>query len=301
MAVTLSFARRVERGDDKSRLLQHVLRRSTLIFLIGLFLNALPDFDMSALRIPGVLQRIAICYLITSAIVLYLGTRGRIVVTGSLLIFYWILMMQVGAGDLTTEGNFAKYVDGLFLSGHMYSHTKTWDPEGIGSTLPAIVTMMLGIFCGQMLQAKRAMEEKSVWLFLIGNLLIFAGMILATWMPINKMLWTASYALFTGGLAYVVFAGCYWLVDVRKWTRFALPFAIYGKNALAVYVIAGIVPDVLDAIRIGSESLQTAMWRDVFEPLASPANASLLFSLAHVLFYFGVAYWLYRRNWIVRV
>ncbi|MBC7927683.1 MAG: DUF5009 domain-containing protein, partial [Bryobacteraceae bacterium] len=192
-------------------------------------------------------------------------------------------------------------VDGRFLSGHMYSHTKSWDPEGIVSTLPAIATMMFGIFCGQMLRVQRRMEETCVWLYFTGNALIFSGMILATWMPINKMLWTASYALFTAGIAYVVFAACYWLVDVKGWKRFALPFTIYGMNALAVYVLAGILADLLNVIRVGERSLRTTIWRSVFEPLAAPANASLLFSLAHVVLFFGVAYWLYRRNWIVRV
>ena len=186
VSITLSFAKRVERGDDRGKLLAHVIRRSALIFLIGLFLNGFPYFNMATIRIPGVLQRIAVCYLIAATIFLFTRTRARIIWTAGFLAVYWLLMKIYG--DLTVEGNFARYVDGLFLNGHMYSQTKTWDPEGLVSTLPAIANTLFGIFCGEMLRLKLSAEQKTGWLFLTGNCLVLAGLLLSTWMPINKMM-----------------------------------------------------------------------------------------------------------------
>jgi predicted acyltransferase len=299
VAVTLSFGKRMERGDNRGKLLLHTLKRAAMIFAIGLFLNGFPYFNLSTIRIPGVLQRIAVCYLIAAAIFLYTETRGRIVWTLGLLAAYWAMM--TAGGDWTVENNFARYVDGLFLSGHMYSQTKTWDPEGIVSTLPAIATVLFGIFAGQMLKLRRSDEEKAVWLFFTGSCLVFTGLMLSTWMPINKMIWTSSYSIFTAGIAFVVFACAYWLTDVKGWRRYAKPLAIYGMNAIALYVLAGIFARLLSLIRIGGNSLRSLIWRNVFEPLAPAPEASLLFSIAHVLLFFAIAYWFYRKNWIVRV
>jgi predicted acyltransferase len=306
VAITLSFAKRLVRGDSKSNLLMHVLKRSALIFLIGLFLNGFPSFDLSTIRIPGVLQRIAVCYLIAAAIFLYTSTRGRILWTAGLLTVYWALMKLApvpgcATGSFEIDCNFAKWVDGLFLSGHMYSQTRTWDPEGIVSTLPAIATTLFGIFAGQILATRRSSEHKTSWLFFTGSCLLFTGLMLSTSMPINKQLWTTPYSIFTAGMAFIVFASCHWLIDVQMWRRFAKPFAVYGMNALAMFVLSGIVARLLSVIKVDGVPLRALLWSNVFEPLASAANASLLFSLAHVFFFWAIAWMMYRRNWIVRV
>jgi predicted acyltransferase len=307
VAMTLSLARRVARGDDRRQLLLHVIRRSMIIFLIGLFLNAFPSFELSTLRIPGVLQRIAVCYLCGALIFLYLrSTRARIACVAALFAAYWILMKLVpvpgcGAGSFAMECNFAKWIDGMLLAGHMWSSSRTWDPEGIVSTLPAIGNTVFGIFAGQILASRHDRPVQVASLFFTGNVMMFAGMMLSTWMPINKQLWTVPFALFTSGIAFVIFACCLWLIDVHGWKRYSKPFAVYGVNALAMYVLSGIFADLLNVIRIGDVSLRTLLWRNVFEPLASPANASLLFSLAHVGLFLAIAWWMYRRNWIVRV
>ena len=308
VAMTLSLAKRVARGDDRTRLLMHVVKRAALIFLIGVFLNGFPFFDLSRIRIPGVLQRIGLCYLIAGAIFLYArSTRARIACTAALLAVYWVLMKSVnvpgcGAGSFEMECNFAKWIDGMLLTGHMWAQSKTWDPEGLISTLPAVANTMLGIFAGQILANRRGgAAEKAAWMFFAGNVLMFSGMMLSTWMPVNKQLWTVPYALFTSGLAFVVFACCYWLVDIHGWRRFARPFAVYGMNALAMYVLSGLFAKTLGVIRVGDISLRTWIWRNWFEPLASPPNASLLYSLAIVAIFWLIAWAMYRRNWIVRV
>jgi predicted acyltransferase len=310
VSVTFSFAKRIANGDDKRRLWVHVLRRSFLIFAIGLLLNLIPYFRFDTVRIPGVLQRIGICYLVAASIFLFSNARQRIGWTIALLSSYWLLMMYypvpgVGAGNLSEEANFAKYVDGLILQGHMWAQSRTWDPEGIISTLPAIATVLFGIFAGEILRTPSSNDRKTAWLFFTGALLIFAGLMLSTWMPINKKLWTTSYSVFTAGLAYVVFACCYWLVDVLRWNRFAGPFAIYGRNALAMFVLSGLLAKFMGIIQVPFEgkstSLKTAVYEGLFTPLASPINASLLFAIANVLFFFAIAWHMDRRRWYVRL
>jgi predicted acyltransferase len=132
-------------------------------------------------------------------------------------------------------------------------------------------------------------------------LLLFTGLMLSTWMPINKQLWTASYTVFTGGLASIVFACCLWLIDVAGWKRYAKPFAVYGVNALAVYVLSGIFADIIGTVPVGEIALRAWMYSHWFQPVFAPENASLAFALAHVALFWAIAWFMYRRNWIVRV
>ena len=224
VALTLSTAKRIEGGDDRRKLFWHVVRRSLLIFACGLFVNGFPYFHFSRIRYMGVLQRIAICYLVAGSLSLVLKVRGILIAVVMLLAGYWLLMTLVpvpgcGAGSLEKDCNLAKYVDNLVLAGHMWSGTKTWDPEGLVSTIPAIASMLFGVLTGHLLRLNRTPAEKTVWLFVTGNLLLFAGQVMNVWLPINKNLWTSSYSVFMAGLASVVFALCYWLVDVVKVQR----------------------------------------------------------------------------------
>ena len=305
VAMTLSFARRMERGDNRGRLLLHVLRRSAIIFAIGFFLSGFPNFAFATIRIPGVLQRIAVCYLIAAAIFLFIGVRGQIAAVLSLLGGYWALMTLYptpgcGAGALEMGCNFARYVDSLALSGHMWSHTKTWDPEGIVSTLPAIATTLFGALAGYILRLPRSEAEKTAWLFAGGNALLFTGSVLSLWMPFNKSLWTTPYSVLMAGLAMNAFAVCYWLVDVQGYRRWSRPFAIFGMNAIAAFVLSGILGRLLAILKVDGVTLHQIVYDGAFAPFASPKNASLLFALANVGVLYGVAYFLYRRRWFVR-
>ena len=305
VAMTLSFANRVEHGDPRGKLMLHVLRRAAIILAIGLFLNGFPYFPFFRIRYPGVLQRIAICYLIAAFVFLFVKVRGIVLITIALLVTYGLLMAIApvpgcDAGSLTKDCNFARYVDSIALKGHMWSQTKTWDPEGIISTIPAIATALLGVLIGYVVRSKMTPAEKTTWMFVSGTLLLFAGSIMNNWLPINKNLWTSSYAVFMAGLASVVFALCYWFVDVlgyRKWTR---PLAIYGMNAIAVFILTGLIGRLLGILKVGDIGLGTWLFRTIFLPIASPINASLLYAAANVLFYFFIVYCMYRRNWFLR-
>lgn len=341
MAMTLSFAKRIERGDDKKKLFVHVGRRAVIIFLLGIFLTGFPKlfpyFDFSVLsyiRIPGVLQRIAVCYLIASAIFLWSGVRGQIIWTVGLLVVYWLMMMLIpvpgfGAGNLTMEGNFSHYIDSILLNGHMWTATKTWDPEGVVSTLPAIATTLFGILTGHLLRSKMSPGDKTAWMFVMGNLLIVAGTIMDFWMPINKNIWSASYSVFIAGMATVMFAVCYWIIDVQGYKNWSKPLAIYGMNAITVFVLSGILGRLVSIITwtesigrttfvnspewlvsiitwiagtSGKEiTLKGWMYSRFFVPLGSPMNVSLYFALAWVLMLYGIAYFMYKRNWFLKV
>ena len=306
VALTFSFAARIQRGDSRRTLFLHVLLRALLIFGIGLFLNGFPYFHFDRIRYLGVLQRIAICYLVAASLFLFLKVRGLIVTTVALLASYWMLMMLVpvpgcGAGHLEKDCNLARYVDGLFLTGHMWSHTKVWDPEGIVSTIPAIATMLFGILTGYLLRVQRSSEEKAAWMLVIGNALLFTGKVMNMWLPINKNLWTSSYSVFMAGLALVVFACCYWIVDVKHFERGTSFFRIYGRNPLAVFVFTGMIGRLLGIIRVGNQPLENWIFDHIFAPLASPINASLLYAIANVFFYFLIVYVMYRRGWFLRV
>ncbi len=311
VAMTLSFAKRVERGDNRLRLFLHTARRAAIIFGLGLVLNGFPSFHLATWRIPGVLQRIAVCYLIAGAIFLLTAWRGQAIWIASLLAGYWMLMKLVpvpgvGAGVLENGANLAQYVDGMVLGNHMWSQTRTWDPEGLLSTLPAIATTLFGILAGRLLRSALTAAEKTAWMFFGGNALVFAGLVMNVWFPINKNLWTSSYAVFMAGLASIVFACCYWLVDVKGHRGWSTPFAIYGMNAIAVYILSGAIEVLLDVIHVsvsGPEpvSLHGFLYGHLFAPLASPLNASLLWAVCCVLLLYAVAYGMYRRKWFVKV
>ncbi len=306
VAITLSLPRRLERGDSKAKLILHAARRSAILFGIGLALAGFPYYDFATLRIPGVLQRIAVCSLIASVIFLYSSVRSRIACTAALLAIYWMLMKFVpvpgfGPGVLEKQGNFAGYIDSLFLSGHMYAATKTWDPEGIVSTIPSIATALFGVLAGDLLRSRQTREQQVAWAFLAGNALIVAGLMMNPWLPINKSLWTSSFSVFMAGMAMVAFAALYWLIDIQGYRRFTKPFAIYGMNAIAVYVLAGIIARILGSVKTDTGvSFKNVIYDGVFSNLASPRNASLLFAVSNVLILYAIAWLMYRRKWFIK-
>ena len=310
VAITLSLAKRMEAGVPRGQLFGQVLRRGAILFALGLLVYLFPSFDFSTMRVLGVLQRLAICYVIASAIYLTTGIRGQVVWIVSLLASYWLLMTLVpvpgcGTGRLDVDCNLAHYVDRIVLGRHNYHSTKTWDPEGIVSTLPSIATALLGIMAGHILRLKRDLSERTTWMFFAGSLLLSAGLICDIWLPINKKLWTSSFALFMAGLDFILLAMSVWWIDGMGRQRSVRPLIVMGMNAIAIYMAAEILDITLGSVHLQSGgagiSLHTWLYQNLFAPIASPANASLLYSLVYVGLMFLLAYWMYRRHWFVRV
>jgi predicted acyltransferase len=311
VAITLAFGSRVESGRSASDLYLKVVKRTFIIFALGLFLNAFPYFGLSELRIPGVLQRIAVCYFFASIIFLTTKIRTQVAITIALLLGYWFLVKFIAApgfspGDLTKEGSLPSFIDRVVLGRHIWAQGKVYDPEGLLSTIPALATTLIGVLTGHWLRAKKTAYEKVAGLFVAGAICVAVGWAWNSFFPINKALWTSSYVLFTGGLGLQFLALCYWIIDINGYRRWAKPFEIFGVNAIALYVGAGLMAELLGVIKVtgpdGSKvSLGSWVYENLFASWASPVNASLAFAIAFVLVWLGLMWILYRRKIFIKV
>jgi predicted acyltransferase len=305
VSMVLSFDSRRARGASRGELMMHSLKRSAIIFGLGLLLAGYPNFNFHVIRIPGVLQRIAVVYLIASAIVLFAGRTARAVIAAALLIGYFALVKLVpvpgfGPGVLTMDGSLPGYIDRALMYNHLWiSHR--FDPEGVLSTLPAIVTCLIGISVGEWMRGKTSGQV--VRGLLIGGAVgIALGELWNIWFPINKNLWSSSYVLFAGGCAMAVLAVCYWLIDVRGWKRWAQPFVWFGANPLAIFFLATWLGKASVKHHIGGELWKTKVYDGIFEDLfASPYLNSLAFAICYVLLFWLIAWVLYRRKIFIRV
>ncbi|MCU0226197.1 MAG: heparan-alpha-glucosaminide N-acetyltransferase domain-containing protein [Bryobacterales bacterium] len=311
VAMTFSFAKRVERGDSKRNLMLHSVRRGAIIIGLGLFLYLFPEFDFANMRYPGVLQRIGICYILCSAIFLWSSWKGVLAWTVGCLVSYWMMLTLVpvpgyGPGVLTPMGNFAGYVDRLLITGHMWTKANDWDPEGVLSTIPSISTMLFGVLAGYLLRRPESRERVIGWIFFGGACLVFLGSWMDHFMPINKMIWTPSFAVLMAGISATTFACFYWLVDVRGLQRWAKPAVILGMNAITIYMFASLLEGAFidfKLVPVAGEwvSPQRFMDRYVLGQFLSPENVSLVYSIGMVLVAFVVALAMYRKKWFVRV
>jgi predicted acyltransferase len=309
VSITLALGRRAESGGSKRDLYLKIVRRTLIIFALGLVLTGFPRYELSTIRIPGVLQRIAVCYFIASIIFLNSKWRTQAVIGATLLLVYWALMTLIpapgfGAGDLSMEGNLAAYVDRTLLGRHTWK--PLYDPEGILSTIPAIVTTLCGVLAGHWLRSRRSEMERVAGMFVAGAACMVVAWAWGFWFPINKALWTSSYVLLTAGLALQFLAVCFWLIDIRGIRRWATPFLVFGSNALIIYFLAELFSHVISLISFrssegGAVDLKTVIYEKVFASWASPINASVLFAICIVLLWLGVAALLYRKRIFIKV
>ncbi|MET0152770.1 MAG: heparan-alpha-glucosaminide N-acetyltransferase domain-containing protein [Candidatus Binatia bacterium] len=305
VAVTFSFGD-ASGGRPGRETALRILRRTALLLLLGLSLNALMDSDgLWRLRIPGVLQRIALCYLAASLLYLWSGPRSQAMLFASLLIGYWLVLDLVPVagrrpGWSDPEYNLAAYLD-RYLIGESHLHRESWDPEGLLSTAPAVATTLLGVLTGHWLRSERRPEDKTAGLVVAGVVMLAAGLAFDRWMPINKNLWTSSYVLFTGGMAMVTLGFCYWLIDVRRIRQPVLPLVVFGVNPIAVYVLSTAVGEVLERVTIHGMNVRDRICRVLFVHWATPAGASLLFAACYTLLWFGASTLLYRRKIFIKI
>lgn len=311
VAIVFSLSLRKQMGMSHSKIIAKILRRSLILFLLGLILHIYPfyDFHLSRLRIPGVLQRIAICYLISAILFLKLKPKIITIVTFLILIGYFLLMTFVpvpgyGAGNLSPEGNLASYIDRIVFKGTRL-WKGTWDPEGLLSTFPAIATTLLGVMAGIWLKREEEDKKKFVRLLLSGIIMVSFGYLISPIFPINKNLWTSSYVLFTGGMASIFLSLCFLFFDIYKMKNIGLPFAIFGMNPIAVYFLSGILTKTLIIIKINSQgeivSLYTWIFKNIFVPIAGNMNGSLLFAITYVIFWLGIMSIFYKFKIFIKI
>jgi predicted acyltransferase len=303
VSLVYSFSSRLARGQSRGELIKHVVRRAVILILLGIFINGFPNrYNPHTLRFEGVLQRIGVCYLAASIIYFWTKPRGRAAVIFACLVGYWVLMRFVpvpGFGTPTHEiplldpdRNLTAWLDRLLFSGHLYEGTR--DPEGVLSTIPAIASVLFGVFTGEWLRSARAGGKKVLGMLACGAAVFLLAETWNIWFPINKKLWTSSFVLLTTGLALIVFGLCYWLLDVRKarWIP-TKPATIFGMNAIAAYVFSEVFALLLGVWcqRTGCRAIST-----VFARLGSPEFSSLVFSICFVLVCWALMWVLYRKR-----
>ncbi len=301
-------------------------------------------YNVATMRIPGVLQRIAVCYLIVSLIFLHTSWRQQAVIGVVLLLGYWLLMtiIPVPGCEVTTIDdkacNLAAWLDRTILTeAHIWRSAKVFDPEGILSTIPAIVTCLTGVLTGTWLTrsvppavaggssqpndeadvtesignvqppATAGGTDTAAGLFFAGTVALAVGWSWSLLFPLNKSLWTSSYVIYTTGLALLTLAACYWLIDIKQMKWWTKPFVIFGVNALALFVFSGLFARLLGMIRVaGPEpgkdiTLQQWLFHNLFLSWASPINASLAFAITFILFWLFLMWLLYRKNIFIKV
>jgi predicted acyltransferase len=286
-------------------------------------------YNIGQMRIPGVLQRIAVCYLVASIIFLNTSWKQQSVIAIVILLAYWLLMTVVpvpGCDYPTIDDkacNLAAWLDREILTeNHIWRAGKVFDPEGILSTLPAIATTLSGVLTGSWLMSGRsAIEEdmnsadsehryhqsvkQALGLFFFGTVLLAIGWTWSLVFPLNKSLWTSSYVVYTSGLALLTLGFCYYLIDVRGYKRWAKPFVVFGVNALALFVFSGVLARIMGMIRIPTEvektiTLQQWIFNNVFASWLDPLNASLSYAVAYILLWLLLMWMLYRRRLFIK-
>jgi len=321
VGVSIAYAMGSRKLDPAShnKTIVKALKRALILFGLGLFLSLFPKvFTEPAeafqhVRIPGVLQRIAVVFFISSVIFLKTSEKNIFRLFIVLLAVYWALMTFVpvpgiGYANLEKETNLGSWIDrGVLGEAHLWKSAKTWDPEGILGTIPAVATGLFGILVGVYLKRKDLdAATKMAWLFSAGFAAIALGWVWGLQFPINKSLWTSSFVPFTGGLATVVLSLSYWIIDVNNYSRFTKPFVVYGVNAITVFFLSGLIPRILNMIKVtqpdGSETgAQNWLYESFFMPYFSPVNASLAWAVTFVLFWLAILWLMYSRKIIIKV
>jgi predicted acyltransferase len=316
ISMVYSFAARLQRGESRKQILLHAFKRSLILIAIGLFVNASPiiGLDLHTWRFEGVTQRIALCYFAAAILVLWSNRRGAFLALCACLLGYWALLRFVPVPGLGVPGhsipfmdpdrNLAAWLDRKLFMGHLYD--KTRDPEGLLSTIPAIGTTLSGVLTGYWLRSERSPESKAIRMLWAGILGLVAGEIWNLWFPINKNLWTSSFVLFSGGFALVFLAALYWMLEIRKWRgAWTMPILVLGVNAIAGFVADSFVYGPGYSFTVKSPS-GPVMWHDAAQAKlvslgASAANASLLYSLAALLFCWTLLWFLWRKRIFLKV
>lgn len=330
VSMTLSFASRLNRGASHARLALHALRRGGMIVLIGLLLNVLFNWNFAHMRFPGVLQRIGVCYALAS--LLYLALPGPDVgrwrslrewgiaaVAFASLALYWALLKfyptpGFGPGHMDTYMSLPAVIDrAVFSTRHIWRAGitpglgPTFDPEGLLSTLPALTNVLFGILAGEQLRSSLPRRQQCGVLAAMGTALWLAGLSLSHWLPLNKKIWTSTFALFTSGLSILCLAGFLYLIDVKRVRRGWGFLLIFGTNAISAYILADLMAWVFDRIRFHVAglarplSLHGVIYRDVFATWLPPKAASLGFALFYVCVIAALVYPLYRKRIFIRI
>jgi len=315
----ISLESRRARGATDGELVRQILKRGLVIIALGLLLNMFPYEKIerfTQLRYTGVLQRIGLAYMLGALIAFRTNLKQQIVAAGALLVGYQALMTlvpipgQYGVGGNyldTKDQHLAAYVDRLLMDGHLWVGSRTWDPEGLLSTIPAIGTVLLGVIAGRWIAEKRPLPERIAALFAVGSIAMVGGLMWNWSFPINKALWTSSYVVFTAGMACATLATCMWIIDQHRVTWWTKPLVIYGVNPIVAFWGSGAMARLIySVIKVpcGGEAkvaLQRCVYDSAYASWLPDKLASLAFALSFVLLWLGILWILYRRRIFLKV
>jgi len=311
LVYALSSAKQGAQASGK--VVARIVRRAAVLYGLGLFGALFPAFEFSTVRLPGVLARIALVFLVCGLIFLKTNWRTQLWLLIGILVGYNVLMQLVpvpgyGPANLNPETNLGAWLDRLLLGeAHLWKSSRTWDPEGLLSTLPAVGTGLAGMLTAQWLRRTDLdAATKVVWICVVGGAAVVLGLIWNGWFPINKALWTSSFVLYAGGLAASSLAMLYWLCDVQGLRGWIKPFLVFGVNAITVFFLSGLVPRLLNMIKVPEASgtqvgLRTWLYDTLFVPYFSPINASLAGAIVCVLIWLGILWVMYEKRIIIKV
>ena len=324
ISITISLSKPTIVPLGKSAIIKKIVKRSVGIFIIGVILNIWPFFsyfgsfsvvDFSSFRLLGVLQRIALIYFCSSLIFLYFKPKQIVYVSIAILLGYWASMTLIpipgfGTPDISIRPdgntpNLAAWIDSVVLGSFVWEYSKPWDPEGIFSTIPGIVTSLIGVLTGFWLKKEKDQTTKTVWMFVAGCLLLLVGYFWDFLFAINKSIWTSSFVIFTGGWALVFYACLYWLIDVQNYTQYLTPLKVYGKNALGVFAISWLIERILYnvGVNFGGEiiSLKDFIFSTLYASWLTPIVASMFYSVTVVAFGMFLMYRLDKKGIILKL
>jgi predicted acyltransferase len=310
-AMAFSLKKYEEQGDDV--FWKKTIKRTVIIFLLGFLLYWFPfiDFEtmsmkpLSETRIPGVLQRIALCYFFASVIIHYSSRKGVFWISGILLLLYWVLLYVLGdANDPYSLAGYAGNAIDLALLGesHLYhGEGVAFDPEGILSTLPSIVNVLAGYLAGVYIREKGNSYEGLAKMMMAGAVLIFIALTWHMSFPINKKIWTSSFVVLTVGLDLVILCLLIYVIEMLRKQRWTYFFLVFGRNPLFIYLLSGLLITIFHMIPIGNGSLQSWFYKDIFRSIAGPVLASFLFALFYMMLNWLIGYFLDKRKIYIKV
>ncbi|MBH8558495.1 acyltransferase family protein [Hymenobacter negativus] len=301
-------------GGPQGAVLLRVLRRAGVLFGLGLLLSLYPKFDFSVVRIMGVLQRIALVFLGCSVIFLKTNWRTQVWLMVSFLIGYAVLMQLVpvpgfGPANLEPATNLGAWLDRtIFTEAHLWKQSKTWDPEGLLGTLPALATGLLGGLTAQWLRHRGPEPAAKVaWLFVAGGGLILLGLCWAPWFPINKALWSSPYVLYTGGLAMAGLAALYWICDVQGYRHWTRPALVYGVNAILVFCLSALLSRTFGLFKLALPGGKTGGLKEwlyewgIAQHFSDPRTASLVGAVTLIVIWYFILSWMYKKGVVLKV
>jgi predicted acyltransferase len=319
-SIVFAFEARLARGATRAALAWHTVQRAAILFLLGIVVNGFPFFELAHLRIYGVLQRIAVCYLVVGLFYLWdrrIWTKAALL--AAVLASYWILLRWVpvpGAGMpgrdvafLDPDWNLVAWLDRQLMPHHLYEDWATHnlrDPEGLLSDLPAVGTALIGLLAGLWLRTGRTVKEKAIGLAAGTVALLGSGYLWAIWLPLNKKMWTSSYVLVAAGWSLAVLTLAYWLLEQKGWRKgWTFPWLVFGSNAIVAYMFSELLPGVLDNIHFAAGGHRTNVlnhaWHSVFAHIPDPGWAAFAYSVSFTAVCFVPAWMLYRKKIFVKV